>query len=365
MPRTFFRKLFRSNRIFPRKLKFTREGKIIVMLAFGLGFAAINTGNNLLYLSFSLLLSLIIISGILSEQTLKKIEVLKLTNPVFFAGSSSSMLFRIMSRKKKLTTRSLETAVVFDENDIMIRAGFCMSLKPGMQKEVAMHVRFPRRGEYISPGLRLSTRFPFSFFRKSIFFQGNEKYLVYPAIISVNELEINKIATGNEDSFTGIGRGFEYFSVRESQPGDDPHAIHWKLTAKKERLMVREFQAMAERRVTVMILNFVYDETAEQYEKMEHAISYSASACLFLLNNGYSVGLKTLFEYIEPSGSTEQAFRILNLLGKLAVIKSDQAGVMSLLKTGNRQTENSDSVAILPSYQDQISLPEIRNVIVV
>src|SRR3954453_11132750 len=59
----------------PRRLGFTREGRIIVVLSVGVGFAAINTGNNLLYLLLGWLLSFIIASGILSETTLKSLRV--------------------------------------------------------------------------------------------------------------------------------------------------------------------------------------------------------------------------------------------------------------------------------------------------
>ena len=46
----------------PRKLKFTREGKFFVGITLGVGFAAINTGNNLLYLLLGMLLALIVVS---------------------------------------------------------------------------------------------------------------------------------------------------------------------------------------------------------------------------------------------------------------------------------------------------------------
>ncbi len=55
----------------PRQLAFTREGKVVVALAFAVGAAAINTGNNLLMLGWGLLLSAIVISGLLSEGTLR------------------------------------------------------------------------------------------------------------------------------------------------------------------------------------------------------------------------------------------------------------------------------------------------------
>src|SRR5262245_33888588 len=59
----------------PRKLQFTREGKYFVGITIGVGFAAINTGNNLLYLLLGMMLSLIIASGIMSELSLRALTV--------------------------------------------------------------------------------------------------------------------------------------------------------------------------------------------------------------------------------------------------------------------------------------------------
>lgn len=56
----------RRRQIAGRHLRFTREGKYFVALTFGIGFAAINTGNNLLYLVLGMLLALIVGSGVLS-----------------------------------------------------------------------------------------------------------------------------------------------------------------------------------------------------------------------------------------------------------------------------------------------------------
>ena len=54
-----------------RRLRPTRAGQVVLVLAFAVGFAAMNTGNNLLFFGWGLILSSIIISGILSESTLQ------------------------------------------------------------------------------------------------------------------------------------------------------------------------------------------------------------------------------------------------------------------------------------------------------
>src|SRR5262245_81585 len=60
-----------------RRLKFTREGKFFVGITLGVGFAAINTGNNLLYLLLGMLLALIIVSGLMSELSLRDLTVIR------------------------------------------------------------------------------------------------------------------------------------------------------------------------------------------------------------------------------------------------------------------------------------------------
>ena len=61
----------------PRRLKFTREGKFFVGITLGVGFAAINTANNLLYLLLGMLLALIVVSGLMSELSLRDLTVVR------------------------------------------------------------------------------------------------------------------------------------------------------------------------------------------------------------------------------------------------------------------------------------------------
>ena len=60
-----------KDRRYRRRLRLTREGKLFVFVTFGLGFAAVNTGTNLMYPTFGFMLSLIILSGVLSAYVLR------------------------------------------------------------------------------------------------------------------------------------------------------------------------------------------------------------------------------------------------------------------------------------------------------
>ena len=66
----------------------------------GLGFAAMNTGNNLLYLLVSMLLGLIIVSGMLSEQSMRHLRFVPVTPDEVFAGRPALIGIRIGNRKR-------------------------------------------------------------------------------------------------------------------------------------------------------------------------------------------------------------------------------------------------------------------------
>ena len=53
----------------------TKEGIVFIMLSFIVGFSALNTNNNLLYLIFGVMLSLVVISGIISMINLSRLEI--------------------------------------------------------------------------------------------------------------------------------------------------------------------------------------------------------------------------------------------------------------------------------------------------
>ena len=62
----------------------TREGIIFIILSVIVGFSAINTNNNLLYLIFGVMISLVVVSGIISMINLSRIDInlVNLANPL-------------------------------------------------------------------------------------------------------------------------------------------------------------------------------------------------------------------------------------------------------------------------------------------
>ena len=226
----------------PSKLKFTREGKYIVGITIGVGLAAVNTGNNLLYLFLGMLLSLIIISGVLSELTLARLRIRRHLPKHVFARRPVLVTLELTNLKKRLPSFSVQ---VDDRLGLAAKAKRCFFLKVNPQKTQSTSYRteFARRGLYSSRPLVLRTRFPFSFFIKERKKDAadDQAFVVYPAI---NPLFMPPtVAPDRDGGFEqqAIGQGDEFFGLDEYRDGQSTRNIDWKRSAATDKLIVKEF----------------------------------------------------------------------------------------------------------------------------
>ena len=91
-----------------RRLRITREGKYFVGITLGVGMAAINTGNNLLYLLLGLLLALILVSGVMSELSLRLLTVTRRLPARAQAGRAHLVEIEVFNHKGRLPSYAIE-----------------------------------------------------------------------------------------------------------------------------------------------------------------------------------------------------------------------------------------------------------------
>jgi len=219
------REIRRLGKALPKRLKFTRDGKFVVFVTFGLGFAAVNSGNNLLYLIFGMMLSLIMVSGVLSELNLRSLRVKRIEATPLFVGQP--MLVRVEVRNDKKRFRSLSVEVTELISDTTQKAankqtrGLVLLLEPGETKSCYIRLESSRRGVMPSAGLMIATKFPFGFFSKRRFFPMPERYVVLPALESLGGNRWETSVAGLDERMAGIGDGDEFHGLRDIRPGED------------------------------------------------------------------------------------------------------------------------------------------------
>lgn len=275
----------------PRRLKITREGKYFIGITFGVGFAAINTGNNLLYLLLGLLLALIVVSSIMSEVSLRGLTVSRRLPTRAHVGRPHVVEIEVHNSKKRLPSYAIE---IED-----LRAGqpadkrcFFLKISPE-SSQVAAYRRTPtRRGMENHVGFRIATRFPFGFFEKSRELTISGQLVIYPAIDPVRLPDRN---LGNSESGAGIlapGRGPDILTVRPLREGDDVRDIYWRKSSLQ--VVVRERAQETQSNITLPLDNVPpVPPSASWQKRFERKLRDVASRAVAHIRRGDTVVVQT------------------------------------------------------------------------
>ena len=222
----------------PRHLRVPFAGRAFLLVTLGVGVAAVNTGNNLLYLALSLNLSLILLSGVLSEGTLLHITLKVRPASEAFAGEEAFLAVTCSAGAKRFPGLSLVAILRAGGDPATVRFP---DIAPGSSATRVVPFRPSLRGKFDSIHASVSTRFPFSLFEKSVELAVPAGIIVFPRpsppATRCDDLPV--AATSGRPFLSGRVGAFPR-GVREHLPADPVRDIHWKTTARTGRWMVKE-----------------------------------------------------------------------------------------------------------------------------
>jgi uncharacterized protein (DUF58 family) len=295
----------------------TKVGIVYVAIVMLIGIAALNTGNNLLYIVVAAMLAAILVSGIASAIVLRNLELdVRLPEHVFVGRP---MLGRIALRNPGRWLPSFSVNVVAVEKDnsakhwqwvpakfavppgrppekqwlqfrdyklqrvsktavlppIFEGATYFPYIPAGTELTADIELFFERRGCYQQNSFGLATRFPFAFLTKTRRVPLAREIIVYPRVEPADEFfEVLPMITGEFETFVR-GRGDDLYLIREYMPEDSARHVDWKATAKSGSLKVREFSREDERKLRIVFDNPATD--AVPADVYENAIVLAAS----------------------------------------------------------------------------------------
>jgi uncharacterized protein (DUF58 family) len=266
-----------------RTIRPTREGWWCLAVTVGLGLTAMNTGNNLLYLLESMVLALIVVSGALSEQSVRGVRVLARLPDEIFAGTPCTIGMRVRNTK----TRRPSFSIALERPHGGERVAYLARLGPGEEQSVTFAETLPRRGRHPLGGVRVTTRFPFGLFVKASRATCTDEVLVYPRRIPAPAVLLRQATGVGTAPARRRGRGHDLHDLRAYRAGDDPRFIHWRVTARTGTLTVRELEAETAQDAYVVLRG---TGTADPV-RLEHALEEAAAVASALLGHGARVGL--------------------------------------------------------------------------
>ncbi|MFJ4999724.1 DUF58 domain-containing protein [Microbacterium sp. NPDC088619] len=178
-----------------------------------------------------------------------------------------------------------------------------------------------RRGVWPIGPLVLRTVDPFGLAQREQSFGETRSVTVVPEVFTLAPLTVKVGAAGGtaHTSSSRLGQGSDNLSPRRYIPGDSMRRIHWRATAHRGQLMVRQEEEESSPDALVIL-----DRSAARWERpgddedhaFETAVSMCASVAVHLVQEGYGV------DVIDSSGT---------LLGTLRGHEDDRDGLLVAL----------------------------------
>jgi uncharacterized protein (DUF58 family) len=293
-----------------------------------------NSDLNLLYLLGSILVAALGVSVVLAWQAARGVNLRRGLPDEITAGEPFRVRVRLERRGRgpgRWSTLALEEGITGTSGTSRFSC-FFPQVPAGSAVASTYEVTVPHRGEYRFFPPRLVSRFPFglAFARRSLHVVGS--FVAYPRRGRL--LRAPRFPVPARDHWRFAARresGADFRSLRDFYPGDSPRLIHWRLSAKRGKLQVRELENPAALDHVTLLLDTRLPETSARdgaaVARFETGISFAATLVEHLTGRGHAVSLLT------PEQSTPATTDRRTLLRDLALVTMTPDGAATAAET--------------------------------
>jgi uncharacterized protein (DUF58 family) len=318
--------------------RLTREGVVYLGGIFVVAVAALNTGNNLLFMVLACLLAGVLISGLLSRLVLSGVDVQLELPEHIFAGRPIMAIAELHNTKQTMPSFSV---LLVGEQSPQAKKQSSTKTLPGIlarpiyfphvphQKAVRQNVElvFPQRGVYRQDALGLRTRFPFGFLQKTRRVDSGIEAVVYPPVEPTAEFfEILPLVSGELESYQR-GRGNDLYSIRSYQFNDSARHVDWKASARTGVLQVREYAREDERRVMLAFDPYTdprEENSGRSAERFERAVALCAGLAWHFYEINSMLEFRSAGYATTRAPAEEIVYDVLRCLARVAPLKAQR-----------------------------------------
>ena len=262
--------------VWPRRFERTQptiSGVVLIGLSMGIGTAAYNSASNILFIALALLLACLILSGVLAWLNLRGLAWQLEVQPPLRAGQPAEVNLELSNGKTFLPTYALwfeftaaprdrqgpgrpESTITAKGIDVwaalkkaeseLLRGTVHLRtrLDPGARTRLDWVFTPTKRGRVRVELRGVGSLFPFGFLRKLTGTDLSREVPVWPAPVEYRRLAgANPRRPQGELRNASVGHEGEMIALRSYESGDSHRLIHWKASARKRRLLIRQFSS--------------------------------------------------------------------------------------------------------------------------
>jgi len=281
----------------------------LVVLSFIIG-GGVLRGINLLFVLAGMMIGPLIYNWRMVTVMLRRLQVERILPEGVCAGDLLVVEFAATGTSKRAGSSAI---VVTDRIRRDDSAGerehsraevFFPLIEAGKTDVQSYQGRLMERGRYIFGPFHVSTRFPLGLVRRIITVEQIDQLIVFPrpGRLLPRWKQISQatlIGSGGARSRQGLVEG-DYYGLRDWRSGDSRRWIHWRTSARRNTLTVRQFERPKSQDVAILLDLWQPSRASdEQRDNVELAISFAATVSEEICRHGGSqlgVGLagKTL-----------------------------------------------------------------------
>jgi uncharacterized protein (DUF58 family) len=280
-------------------IRINKAGWLYICLTIAIGLAAVNTGNNLVYILVSALLSYMLVSGILGRRNLFNIDVDLQFPKEIFAGKTVPVGIRLINKSKLIPNFLIEAH--FDSQRALFHY-----VEPKSSSNLYFDVKFEKRGRHSVDSVFISSIFPFNYFTRYRRIQKSFDLVILPEPKKCAWTDTHSRRDRSKGSDLSNTAGFDsdIISIRDYISGDPLRYISWKATAKTGQLKTKELSSIDRPQVLID-----FDKTDKTY--LEYKISCAAFIIIKLIRSNIPVGLVINGKLYKPGTSSHHKLSML------------------------------------------------------
>jgi uncharacterized protein (DUF58 family) len=305
----------------PARFRLTRAGWLFLAASIVVGIVALNSGLGLVFVLFGCMLGALYASAVLARRTVTGVEVGRDFPARCRQGRAVLLGYRLRYAYGGacLALRVEEAGL----KGLPLPPATCGHL-PGRQDSLCQTQAIPpRRGRFHLRLVRLSTTFPFGLISASRQFSQESSLVVWPA-----HAELTRPVLGKGEAQTAAaaasfrpGGQEEFYGLREYRLGDNAKWIHWRRSAGRPELVVREMARPRPRTLWVVLDTRLAETSLADRQARERAIRLAAAVVEDALAQGYRVGAvlghSGQARIVPPADRRAQRVRLLDALAEV------------------------------------------------
>ncbi len=332
--------------LWPREgLSPTREGLVYVLASVLLLFAGLYQQVNLILLVFTLTAGPFLASIFGGRSMLRRLRVLRRVPAYVFSGDPLIIDYTLENGRRWHAALALFLGDSLVPVDRLVSGSATVTTQVFFARvagrdraRVRWQSKSPKRGRYKLSELDLGTRSPFGLVEHRVTIPLPDQIVVYPKIghLSRRWFQMQRQATENRRGLRHdhSAQQEEYHGLRDYRSGDSPRWIHWRTSARRGALMVKEFEQQNEQDLAILVDPWLPRARVgtDQREALEEAISFAATICLETCRHQ---GRRLVLGWTGPAPGVRQgpaSVKLLHeLLEQLATMRPSSEGGLAEL----------------------------------